>query len=80
MTVVHGKVSDMNPRLSRALGVVRRALRTQLRLQQNFVDRYHLSGRETAVAARALRWHGDELVGDQLPRGEEGHRRAGRRT
>jgi hypothetical protein len=42
-------------------------LRTQLRLQQLYVDRYELSGYETMAAARVLRWHGDQLVGSELP-------------
>jgi len=46
---------------------LRRALRTQLRLQQIYVDRYELSGCETVAAARVLRWHGDQLVGSELP-------------
>ena len=53
--------------LTRSLEAARRALRTQLRLQQIYVDRYELSGRETAAAARVLRWHGDQLVGSELP-------------
>jgi hypothetical protein len=54
--------------LTSSLESARRALRTQLRLQQIYVDRYELSGCETAAAARALRWHGDQLVGSELPR------------
>jgi hypothetical protein len=49
------------------LHTLRQAVRTQLRLQQLYVDRYELSGHETAAAARALRWHGDQLVGSELP-------------
>jgi|tagenome__1003787_1003787.scaffolds.fasta_scaffold11736287_1 hypothetical protein len=46
---------------------VRAALGTQIRLQQVYLDRYELSGHETAAAARALRWQGDQLVGSELP-------------
>lgn len=53
--------------LTNTLDAARTALRTQLRLQQIYVDRYELSGRETVAAARALRWHGDQLVGTDLP-------------
>jgi hypothetical protein len=49
------------------LRAVRQAVRTQLRLQQIYADRYELSGQETAAAARVLRWHGDHLVGCELP-------------
>ena len=53
--------------LARTVSAAREALATQLRLQQNYVARYDLTGRETAAAARALRWHGDVLVGSELP-------------
>ena len=52
-----------------ARAAVQEALRTQLRLQEMYADRWELSGRETAAAARELRWRGDELVGCELPRG-----------
>jgi hypothetical protein len=54
---------------SSSLAATRAAFRTQLHLQQIYVDRYDLSGRETAAAARRLRWHGDQLVGTELPPG-----------
>jgi hypothetical protein len=46
---------------------LRNAVRTQLRLQERYAARWDLSGRETAAAMRRLRWHGDELVGCELP-------------
>jgi hypothetical protein len=64
----------MTPRRTRPttvaalLEALRAAVRTQLALQQIYADRHELSGRETAAAARALRWRGDELVGCELPR------------
>ena len=58
----------LRERLDAARAAARTALRTQLRLQEIYADRWELSGRETAAAARALRWRGDELVGSELPR------------
>jgi hypothetical protein len=52
---------------ARSRARVRRAVQTQLRLQQIYADRYELSGAETAAAACVLRWHGDQLVGSELP-------------
>jgi hypothetical protein len=54
--------------LTRSLAAARAALQTQLRLQEIYVERHERSGRETAAAARALRWRGDDLVGCELPR------------
>ena len=53
--------------VTRARSRAREALQTQLRLQQIYVDRYELSGTETAAAACVMRWHGDRLVGTELP-------------
>ena len=53
--------------MKRLVDTVRDAVRVQLRLQQVYLDRWELSGRETAAAARRLRWRGDELVGTELP-------------
>ena len=55
-------------RLRKTIAVVRAAVRTQVTLQENYAARFELSGRETAAAARALRWRGDRLVGCELPR------------
>jgi hypothetical protein len=40
----------------------------QVRLQQLYLDRHETTGYEARVALRTLRWSGDELVGDWLPR------------
>jgi hypothetical protein len=61
-------MTRIRSRLAAALTQVRAALRTQYRLQENYAARWELSGRETAAAARAMRWRGDELVGSELPR------------
>jgi hypothetical protein len=49
------------------LAGIRRALATQMELQENYARRHDLSGLETRAAARQLRWVGDELVGCELP-------------
>jgi hypothetical protein len=61
-------MTRMKDRLHATRAALRDAVRTQLSLQQRYVDRHALSGRETAAAARVLRWRGDELVGCELPR------------
>jgi hypothetical protein len=60
-------MTRLRNRLEAALTAARAAVRTQLRLRETYADRFELSGRETAAAARALRWHGDQLVGSELP-------------
>ena len=54
-------------RMTRFFETVRAAWRTQVELQQMYVDRHQLSGFETRAAARRLRWQGDRLVGCELP-------------
>jgi hypothetical protein len=60
-------MTRLRVRWETARAAVEGAVRTQLRLQQIYADRWELSGRETAAAARVLRWRGDELVGCELP-------------
>ena len=62
-------MTRLRERFDSARAAVREALRTQLHLQEMYAARWELSGRETAAAARELRWRGDELVGCELPRG-----------
>jgi hypothetical protein len=62
-----GGMMRLRERLDAARAAAQSALRTQLRLHEIYADRWELSGRETAAAARALRWRGDELVGSELP-------------
>lgn len=52
---------------SEFLAGLRRAWSAQVLLQQRYIDRHDVSGREALAAARQLRWSGSVLVGDLLP-------------
>lgn len=53
--------------LHRTLRHIRRFWDQQLYLQQLYLDRHELSGREAEAAFRQLRWSGSGLVGDWIP-------------
>jgi hypothetical protein len=46
---------------------LRRAWSAQVVLQQRYIDRHDVSGRDALAASRQLRWSGSVLVGDLLP-------------
>jgi len=53
--------------LRRAWRTLRDFWATQEHLQQLYLDRHEVSGRDAVRATRTLRWSGDGLVGDLLP-------------
>lgn len=57
----------MHDRVRAAVRRAHRLYATQVRLQQDYLDRNEHTGRDAREASRWLRWHGLHLAGDLLP-------------